>query len=150
MVEAVDTLAERGLFGGDRVLVQLGYEPTVPRHCDSVKLLTMDEFGRHLETADLIISHGGAGTLLWAVRLGRVPVAMPRRKKYGEHVNDHQVQLVEALARDGLVILAREPADLPGCVSEVKRGRTGVAARPPSRMVSLVAEAIDELTRGRR
>jgi UDP-N-acetylglucosamine:LPS N-acetylglucosamine transferase len=108
----------------------------------------MEEFDRRLEEADLVISHGGC-TVLSAIRLGKVPVVMPRRKKYGEHVNDHQVQLVQALAEEGRVIPAYEPEDLPGAIGKAmeargKRLEVG-GERKQNRMLELVGKAIEEL-----
>ena len=105
----------------------------------------MDEFLEFIENADLIICHGGCGTLLHALRIGKVPVAMPRRKRYGEHVNDHQVQLVNVLASEYRVVPAYEPEDLPKAIAEARLRNRQPVPPPPSRMLSLVAQAIEEL-----
>ncbi|MBN4054814.1 hypothetical protein JYT87_03805, partial [Nitrospira defluvii] len=82
-------------------------------------------------------------------RLGKTPIVMPRRKKYGEHINDHQVQLVQALAAEGRIIPAYEPEDLPRAIEEVKRirglGSKGLGITGKNRMVELVGKAIEEI-----
>jgi UDP-N-acetylglucosamine transferase subunit ALG13 len=84
-----------------------------------------------------------------AIRLGKMPIVMPRRKRYGEHVNDHQVQLVDALAAEQRIIPVHEPEDLEAAVLEARR-RTRTALPPPaSHMLELVAQAVAEMT-GRR
>src|SRR5262249_43281816 len=87
-------------------------------------------------------SHGGV-TQLSVVRLGKIPVVMPRLRKYGEHVNDHQVQLVRELAVDGWVVPAYEPVDLAGAIGDA-RGRPARAV-PRAPMLDLVRGAIEEL-----
>jgi UDP-N-acetylglucosamine transferase subunit ALG13 len=100
------------------------------------------EFERLAAGASLVISHGGT-TVLEVVRLGKVPVVMPRRRKYGEHVNDHQLEFVELLAAEGRVAPAWEPEDLPHAVVEA-RGRVAYPIER-SKIRRLVELAIEEL-----
>jgi len=147
LLAAIDQLAGQGVFGNDAVLIQSGHnEDFHPKHCKSQPFFAMEEFEELLKHSDLIISHGGC-TLMSIVRLGKIPVAMPRIKKYGEHVNDHQVQLVEALASEGRVIPAYEPGELPVAIEEAKRrSESGVRSEEKkSPMLNLIAKAIQEL-----
>lgn len=145
LLEAVDALAAGGFFEAEAVVVQSGNNPDFgSTHCEVVPFISMDEFDRTMEAASLIICHGGC-TQVQAVRLGKVPVVMPRREKYGEHVNDHQVQLVQALAREGKIVPAYEPADLVPAIMQARRLNETPLALASSPMASLVAQAIDEL-----
>lgn len=149
LLEAVDRLAHDGFFGEEPVFVQSGYtEKFRPLACTNSDFLSMDAFEKKMREASLIICHGGCGTLLHAGRFGKTPVTMPRRKKYGEHVNDHQVQLIEAFSNEGILIPAWEPTDLPGAIKEARRRGVRQPTRGESLMVSLVARAIDELMEG--
>jgi UDP-N-acetylglucosamine transferase subunit ALG13 len=148
LLKAVDDLSASGFFEAEPVVVQTGNNTGLRlAHCQPQAFLAMDEFERHMRNADLIICHGGCGTLLYAARLGKTPVVMPRRKKYDEHVNDHQMQLVNELASQGRIVPAYEPADLAGAIREARRRNTHSAPSPPSPMIDLVAQAITELSR---
>ena len=143
LVCAIDELCGSGWFGEEPVLVQRGHtDGESLAHCRSVAFLPTDEFERHLREASLVVCHGGT-TQLSAIRLGKVPVVMPRRTRFGEHINDHQVQLVEALAAERLVVPAYESADLAGAISEARQRR----GRPiqTCAMVGLVAEALQQV-----
>jgi UDP-N-acetylglucosamine transferase subunit ALG13 len=59
-----------------------------------------------------VVTHGGPATIVDCRRLGRLPIAVPRRKQFGEHVDDHQVRFVERIAADGIVREARSAAEL--------------------------------------
>ncbi len=61
--------------------------------------------------ADVVVAHAGVGSAIMAMRAGRSPVLVPRRRAHGEHVDDHQVQIVTELGRSGLVQPC-EPEDL--------------------------------------
>jgi UDP-N-acetylglucosamine transferase subunit ALG13 len=100
----------------------------------------MDEFIGHIHNADLLIMHAGAGSIMHAVEAGKVPVVMPRRAAFGEHVNDHQVEFAQALAEAGKVVMANTPDDLAHAVEEAlarqklaqtKHGSAGEGSMPP-------------------
>ena len=145
LLDAVDALAGGGLFK-DEVVIQSGNNPTFRAfYCMQEAFLSMEQFSEMISKADLVISHAGAGTLLQVLQAGKIPLVMPRRKQYGEVVDDHQLELVKALAAEGRVIPAYEPEDLPEAIEEARRRNTQPVPPPPSRMLELVARAVEEL-----
>lgn len=148
LLVAVDVCAESGLFGAERVFAQTGYNPIQLGHCEGRSFLSRSEFRKSLEEASLVISHGGAGTILEMIHLNKVPVVMPRRKRYGEHVNDHQVQLVRAMASQGWIVPVFEPEELAHAFRKARRSSGNRGVLPSSRMLPLIARAIEELAGG--
>jgi UDP-N-acetylglucosamine transferase subunit ALG13 len=147
LLDAVDRLVGGGCFSEERVFMQTGStRDFVPQHCEWKAFVPRTEFERLMAEASLVISHGGT-TVLEVVRFGKVPVVMPRRRKYGEHVNDHQVEFVELLAAEGRIAPAWEPEDLPRAVVDA-RGRVAHPVER-SKILALVELAIQELI-GRR
>jgi UDP-N-acetylglucosamine transferase subunit ALG13 len=105
--------------------------------------VAMDEFERRVAEATLVVMHAGAGAVIHAVRAGKVPVVMPRRTGYGEHVDDHQIEFGSKLAQAGLVVMAQEPEDLAraiGAALELQRTRQARTQLPL--MLQLVAETL--------
>lgn len=159
LLDAVDELAGEGAFGNETVFIQSGNNPDFrPSHCKYQPFLTMEDFVAKIRESDMIIGHAGAGTLLHALHAGKVPVVMPRQKKYGEHVDDHQIELVKALATEWRVIPAYEPEDLPEAITEVmeanvrreasgarEKSLEGKGWREQSPILELVGRAIEEL-----
>jgi UDP-N-acetylglucosamine transferase subunit ALG13 len=80
--------------------------------CEGADYISMEEFSLHVAQASLLLLHGGAGSVLNAVRAGKVPVVMPRQAARGEHVDDHQQEFVRELAAMGKVVLCDDPAQL--------------------------------------
>jgi UDP-N-acetylglucosamine transferase subunit ALG13 len=145
LLEAVNRVAESGAFGSERIFIQSGHNPGFESgHCEVKQFVSMDEFEYLMSSASLIICHGGC-TQLHAVRLGKVPVVMARRKKYCEHVNDHQLELVSALASEKKVVPAYEPENLAAAIVEARRLNEHPLPVSPSPMIGLVAKAIEEL-----
>jgi len=125
------------------VFVQYGSTPFHADGCESAQFLEMSEFQRLVCGATLLIMHAGAGSLITAVRAGKVPVVMARRARYGEHVDDHQIEFTRELERAGRVVAANEPAELLFAVREaLARQETARWAGPPPPMIGLIADVL--------
>jgi UDP-N-acetylglucosamine transferase subunit ALG13 len=149
LLVAMDEFAGSGLLG-ERVLMQIGHEAGfVPRASDWRRFMRAEEFAESLRDADVVVTHGGCGTLREVIRIGKTPVVMPRRKYHGEHVDDHQVELVEAYAERDLVVPAYEKEDLPGAIERARSRKPERLVLADSPMIGLVAQAVDELLAAR-
>lgn len=73
--------------------------------------MPFDELAREVELADVIVSHAGTGSILTALRAGKMPIVIARDGASAEHVDDHQAQLADHAERMGLV-LKRSALDL--------------------------------------
>jgi len=145
LLVAVDQLAGTGMFGDDRIVMQVGHAGGfASAHCEVRDFFSREEFRRLVREASIVICHGGA-TPLEIIKAGKVPIVMPRRKQYGEIVNDHQVEFVQALAGDGQVIAIMEPDELPEAIVRAKALNMTPRPMPTSPMLSLVSQAVDEL-----
>jgi beta-1,4-N-acetylglucosaminyltransferase len=154
LLDAIDDLASKDFFAPETVLLQIGNNKDFMAHsCKQEKFLGMDEFSKIVEESNLVICHAGAGSLSHVFRFGKIPVVMPRRKKYNESIDDHQIEIVEELTAEGKIIPAYEPEDLPDAIKIAReRNANGNAIhagleekRKP--MLDLVEQAIRELVK---
>lgn len=90
---AMDKLVQKGKVE-DSVFAQIGYSDYLPKYYAYKRFLDRSEFAKKEENADLVITHGGTGAIIGAVKNGKKVIAVPRRAEYGEHVDNHQIQLV--------------------------------------------------------
>lgn len=149
LLDAVEEIAGSGSFGTEEVIIQFGHnEGFSSKYCEARAFFGMDEFCQLMEKAETIICHSGCGTMYHALRLGKIPVVMPRRGKYGEHLNDHQVQLVEALAAQKRIVPAYEPAELPEAVNRSRTLSASKVVRDSPRLIELVSSALEDLLGG--
>jgi UDP-N-acetylglucosamine transferase subunit ALG13 len=140
----MDELAGVGMLKGESVIIQSGSASDFrARHCKQRDFFPPDEYRDLIRKADVVVCHGGAGTLHHVFESGKVPVVMPRRKKYREHVDD-QFELVKAIAEEGRIIAAYEPDDLPNAIVEAKNLKRARGA-PPETAIALIGEAIEQL-----
>jgi UDP-N-acetylglucosamine transferase subunit ALG13 len=95
------------------VFVQYG--STYEFSCEACMLqdfVTMEEFENRMVSSSLLIMHAGAGSVIHALRAGKLPVVIPRLSAYGEHVDDHQLEFSRELAGLGKIILCEKPEEL--------------------------------------
>ena len=94
-----------------------------------------------MREAEAIVCHGGVGTIMTALSLGRRPVVIPRLAAYGEHVDDHQLQIVEKLASRGFVVPILDGTDDEAVIDGL-RG-SGVEWHRDSKLFGAVVAAAD-------
>lgn len=102
LVEAVDRIAAH-----NDVFIQTGYSTYVPEHCEHSTMIGYDDMVERVVSADVVVTHGGPGSIMLALEMGKVPIAVPRLKAYGEHVNDHQLAfctMMDDLGRCSLLL----------------------------------------------
>lgn len=75
-----------------------------------VPFFEKEVFQTHFQDARLIITHGGAGTLFEAMAAQKKTIVIPRLYQFGEHVDNHQLELTTLFAEQGYVEMYREGA----------------------------------------
>lgn len=76
----------------------------------------LENYDQILKEADLIICHGGVGTIVSALKLEKKIIAVPRLEKYKEHVNDHQLEIVKEYANKNMILVANDFQELEGAL----------------------------------
>lgn len=93
LIREVDRLAGAGKLKDD-VFAQIGETDYVPRFLSYRDYIDVDAYERYQDQCDILITHGGTGSIVQALKRGKNVIAVPRLKKYGEHIDDHQIQIV--------------------------------------------------------
>lgn len=88
----------------EEIAIQSGYNDFLSENYLSKDYWKDEEFKEKLVSADILVSHGGIGTIMQGLRLGKTVIVMPRLEKYGEHQNDHQLQITHSFAKEGYLI----------------------------------------------
>ena len=89
------------------IFAQTGKSDYVPQHYTYEHFIDAQTFAQHIDNADLVITHGGAGVIVESVKKGKRVLAIPRLAQYGEHVDDHQLQITEAFRDAGYIIMCQ-------------------------------------------
>ena len=103
LLKAIDKEIEKGNIK-DKILVQAGYTKYKSENMEIFKSVSNDRLEELMDEASLIITHGGVGSILTALKHHKKVIATPRLSKYNEHTNDHQKQIIEEFGRLGYII----------------------------------------------
>lgn len=102
LVEFMDRYA---LEHDEKVIIQTGFSTYKPQHCEWSKLYPYQRMIELVKEARIVITHGGPSSFITSLQIGKIPIVVPRMKKFGEHVNNHQVIFCRQIAeRMGTII----------------------------------------------
>lgn len=108
LVAAIDELKRKGIIQ-EEIVIQTGFSTYKPETCYWQKLFPYEDMVRYVSKARIVITHGGPSSFIMPLQIGKIPVVVPRQKKFNEHVNDHQVEFVRAVAeRQGNILVVED------------------------------------------
>lgn len=103
----------------EEVVIQTGFSTYEPKHCKWSKLYPYSQMVELVEKARLVITHGGPSSFIMPLQINKIPIVVPRKKKFGEHVNNHQVDFSKAVAeRKGNIIVVEDISKLGKIISD--------------------------------
>ncbi len=143
LLEKINQLIDHGLIK-DKVVVQAGFTKYSSDNMEIFDLIPQDEFNNLMSKADLVITHGGVGNIISALEKNKKVIAVPRLAKYGEHINDHQTQIIAKFNDLGYIIGLQDVDELDRAIKEVKKFKPQKFVHDNSKMLNLVSKLIDE------
>lgn len=102
LLKAVDVAISEGKIK-DSVFAQIGSSDYQIQNYEYIQFLNQSTFNTYIEKCDIVLTHGGTGVIVNAIKLGKRVVAVPRLSEYEEAVDDHQLQLVEEFDKLGMI-----------------------------------------------
>lgn len=106
----------------EKVIVQAGCTSNFKsKDMEIFDLIPMNEFDEKIKECDILITHGGVGSIITGLKNNKIVIAAPRLKKYNEHVNDHQLQIVENFAKEGYILYLEDFDNLDKLLIEAKK-----------------------------
>jgi len=128
----------------DKVIVQAGYTKYNSPNMEIFDLIDRDEFNKLMKECDLLITHGGVGSILTGLKNKKKVIAVPRLSKYGEHVNDHQIQIIENFSNMGYILKLMENDDLGKILNKVKKFKPKEYVSNTDNLIKVITDFIDK------
>lgn len=116
LLKAVDKEISNGNIK-DEVIAQVGYTKYSSKNMKTFDYLSQEEMTELVKKARFIITHAGVGSILTCLENNKKAIVVPRLAKYGEHTNDHQIEIAEEFSKAGYVIYLK---DLKCLTKEIK------------------------------
>ncbi len=127
LLKEIDEIAERI---DERIVIQTGHTKYMPKNAEHFAFGSRKELGRLNKEARIIITHGGAGSIIFALQFNKPTVVVPRLKRFGEHINDHQLELTKELETGGKVVGVYDIEDLEKKIKEVDSLKAEASKKP--------------------
>ena len=143
LIKEIEELIIAGVIK-EEVVVQAGFTKYESKYMKIFDLIPMEEFNELMKNCNILITHGGVGTITSGLNNKKKVIAVPRLAKYGEHVNDHQLQIIENFAESGFVLAAYEVSELKDVLSKVEEFSPKSYTSNTENMIALVREYINK------
>ena len=108
-------------------------------------MISKEELEKYVEEADLIITHGGVGSIIMALNKNKKVIAVPRLHEYNEHVNDHQRQIVKVFNEKKYIIGIQNVEDLSEALKQIKDFKPQKYQSNNTKMISIIGNFIDNI-----
>lgn len=144
LVRSVEAVAAQGLFKGE-VIVQTGVGGRIPEGVEAVETLPFDQVQTTLKRAEIVVCHGGTGSLVTALREGCHVIAMPRLAELGEHYDNHQAEITSAFEARGLITVANTPEELATAIESAQTKSPLYATTDHTNLVSRLKSLLETI-----
>ena len=133
------------LLKGEQIIAQTIPGHYKPTNFETVGLIGTELFTRYIESARIIVSHAGMGTIINALTARKPIVVVPRMASLGEHRNEHQLATARRLGEMGFVHVANDATQLLDALTtdSLQKLRT-IADTAPASMVRAISGALDK------
>lgn len=145
LVSMVAELKTRGDIP-EAVIVQTGVGGLAPDNVETHETLSFDEMQARLKDADIVVCHGGTGSLITALRQGCRIIAVPRLFAHGEVYDDHQAEITKAFADRGLIAVANTTDELAAALATVRTRPPVSATSDPQELIAYLTGLIEQQT----
>ena len=127
------------------VVVQAGQTTYKSNYMEVFDFIPMTKFNKFIKEADLVITHGGVGSIITALKNDKKVIAIARLSKYEEHENDHQLQIVEEFTHLGYILSCKNEKELEKNLEKLDAFKPKKYKSNNNKMVKLIENYIDNL-----
>ena len=143
LLEEIQKNIDNGNIKED-VIVQKGYTKFESKDMTLYNQLPMDELKKIVNKSDLIITHGGVGSIITSIEQRKKVIAVPRLKKYKEHVNDHQLDIIKSFNEMGYIIGIEDVSQLSDALEKAKKFEPKEYVQNTGNIIKIVENFIDD------
>lgn len=128
----------------DKVVVQAGCSSDFKSDdMEIFDLIPMNEFDSLVKKCDLLITHGGVGSIITGLKNNKKVIALARLKQFGEHTNDHQIQIVNNFAEEGYILKIEKKEDLETVLNAIDNFKPKKYKSNQKNFIKIVENEID-------
>ncbi len=142
LLEKVENCIENKVINED-VIVQAGYTKFNSDKMKIFDLIPRERLDELQKESNLIITHGGVGSIISSIEKGKKVIAVPRLHEFQEHVNNHQIEIVENFNELGFIIGIKNVEDLTTAIEKSKNFNPKEYKKDNNLMLKIIEDFID-------
>lgn len=143
LLDEVQKQIDNGIIK-DKVVVQAGYTKYESKDMEVFDLIDREDFSKLISECDILITHGGVGSIINGLQHNKIVIVAPRLSKYNEHMNDHQLQITENFSKAGYILPLYENDDLGEILSNIKKFKPKKFISNTDNIIKLICDFIDK------
>lgn len=144
LLEEIERLIQNQVIK-EKVIVQAGYTKYTSENMKILDFVSKEELEELQRKADLIITHGGVGSILLSITKDKKVIAIPRLHEYREHVNDHQKEIVELFHKKGYIIGIQSVEELEKAIEQIEEFKPNKYRQNNDKMLKIIEDFIDKV-----
>ena len=144
LLEEIEKLIDSGKIK-EEVVVQAGYTKYSSKNMKIFSLIPQEELEKYQEKASFIITHGGVGSIIGALKKEKKVIAVPRLHEYNEHVNNHQKQIIETFDKEGYIIGIDDVSKLGQAIEKIEKFKPKKYQTDNNKMIEIIEKFIDSI-----
>ncbi|MGI6325038.1 MAG: PssE/Cps14G family polysaccharide biosynthesis glycosyltransferase [Bacilli bacterium] len=129
----------------DKVIVQAGFTKYNSKDMEIFDTVSEEKLYELIKEADLIITHGGVGSIMAAITNNKKVIAAARLKKYKEAVNNHQLQIINYFKEKGYILSLDNFNELDRLLKKIKHFNPLKYKKDNNNIVKLIEEYIGKI-----
>ena len=129
----------------EKVVIQSGNTEFSSERYEIIPFLPPKDFDRYIDESDLIITHGGVGSILTGLKYNKKVITMARLSKYREHNDDHQLEICNKLSKEGYTINSIDFETLKEAINNYKDIELKPYVFDNSKLVNFIDETINAI-----
>lgn len=143
LLNELERLAGAGLIS-EPVFVQSGTSACALPHLQSSPYLSREEMDKMVAGCSIMICHAGVGSILTALKAGKKVIVVPRLAAFGEHVDDHQLEIAQSFARAGYVRTVEDITGLKDAIDDCVQWQPKQFVSNKKAFSELIVSLVDE------
>ena len=142
LLEEIDRLIDKEIIK-EKVFAQIGVSDYIPKNYEYKSFITQEEFNKKIDECDILITHAGTGVIVNALKKEKKVIAVPRLAKFGEHVDDHQIQLINEFKELNFIEPAYEVNDIEKCLEIINKKKYNKYISNTDKIIESIEEFIE-------
>ncbi len=144
LLDAIQKEIDKGNIK-EKVIVQAGYTKYESKDMEIFDFIDREKFEKLISECDILITHAGVGSILTGLNNGKKVIAAARLSKYKEHINDHQIQIVEKFDRLGYIIPLKDFGKLDKVLEKARKYKPKKYVSNTQNIIDHIEEFIDNI-----